>query len=148
MVLQYIARKKKGCAVPFCLKGRKNWMIITRWAWSNCQWGGIWWFFLKVLELSKVVHLHIIFFCSLFRWGILFSHPRDFTPVCTTELARAAKLHDEFKKRDVKMIALSIDSVEDHRKWSEVCRYYTYILQNKYWTPDTFICKSNFFLVY
>ncbi|XP_016144479.1 peroxiredoxin-6 [Sinocyclocheilus grahami] len=52
-------------------------------------------------------------------WGILFSHPRDFTPVCTTELARAAKLHDEFKKRDVKMIALSIDSVEDHRKWSE-----------------------------
>lgn len=66
-----------------------------------------------------------IFFRSLFRWGILFSHPRDFTPVCTTELARAAKLHDEFKKRDVKMIALSIDSVEDHRKWSEVCRYYT-----------------------
>ncbi|ROL55567.1 Peroxiredoxin-6 [Anabarilius grahami] len=52
-------------------------------------------------------------------WGILFSHPRDFTPVCTTELARAAKLHAEFKKRDVKMIALSIDSVEDHRKWSE-----------------------------
>ncbi|KAA0708821.1 Peroxiredoxin-6 [Triplophysa tibetana] len=52
-------------------------------------------------------------------WGILFSHPRDFTPVCTTELARAAKLSDEFKKRDVKMIALSIDSVEDHRKWSE-----------------------------
>uniref|UniRef100_A0A673MW97 Peroxiredoxin-6 n=1 Tax=Sinocyclocheilus rhinocerous TaxID=307959 RepID=A0A673MW97_9TELE len=52
-------------------------------------------------------------------WGILFSHPRDFTPVCTTELARTAKLHDEFKKRDVKMIALSIDSVEDHRKWSE-----------------------------
>ncbi|XP_051951426.1 peroxiredoxin-6-like [Xyrauchen texanus] len=52
-------------------------------------------------------------------WGILFSHPRDFTPVCTTELARAAKLSDEFKKRGVKMIALSIDSVEDHRKWSE-----------------------------
>ncbi|XP_016354710.1 peroxiredoxin-6-like [Sinocyclocheilus anshuiensis] len=59
-------------------------------------------------------------------WGILFSHPRDFTPVCTTELARAAKLHDEFKKRDVKMIALSIDGVEDHRKWSEVSRYYTH----------------------
>ncbi|XP_051951389.1 peroxiredoxin-6-like [Xyrauchen texanus] len=52
-------------------------------------------------------------------WGILFSHPRDFTPVCTTELARAAKLSDEFKKRDVKMIALSIDSVEDHHKWSQ-----------------------------
>ncbi|XP_038572324.1 peroxiredoxin-6 [Micropterus salmoides] len=52
-------------------------------------------------------------------WGILFSHPRDFTPVCTTELARAAKLSGEFKKRGVKMIALSIDSVEDHRNWSK-----------------------------
>ncbi|XP_067085807.1 peroxiredoxin-6 [Osmerus mordax] len=52
-------------------------------------------------------------------WGILFSHPRDFTPVCTTEMACAAKISDQFKKRDVKMIALSIDSVEDHRTWSE-----------------------------
>ncbi|CAF91861.1 unnamed protein product, partial [Tetraodon nigroviridis] len=52
-------------------------------------------------------------------WGILFSHPKDFTPVCTTELARAAKLSEEFKKRDVKMIALSIDSVEDHCSWSK-----------------------------
>ncbi|XP_047442950.1 peroxiredoxin-6 [Mugil cephalus] len=52
-------------------------------------------------------------------WGILFSHPRDFTPVCTTELACAAKISDEFKKRGVKMIALSIDSVEDHRSWSK-----------------------------
>ncbi|XP_030628626.1 peroxiredoxin-6 [Chanos chanos] len=52
-------------------------------------------------------------------WGILFSHPRDFTPVCTTELACAAKISDEFAKRDVKMIALSIDSVQDHRSWSE-----------------------------
>ncbi|MEQ2211235.1 Peroxiredoxin-6 [Xenoophorus captivus] len=52
-------------------------------------------------------------------WGILFSHPKDFTPVCTTELARAAKLSDEFKKRGVKMIALSIDSVEDHNSWSK-----------------------------
>uniref|UniRef100_A0A671V3R9 Peroxiredoxin-6 n=1 Tax=Sparus aurata TaxID=8175 RepID=A0A671V3R9_SPAAU len=52
-------------------------------------------------------------------WGILFSHPRDFTPVCTTELACAAKLTDEFKKRGVKMIALSIDSVEDHKAWSK-----------------------------
>ncbi|KAK3516603.1 hypothetical protein QTP70_021933 [Hemibagrus guttatus] len=52
-------------------------------------------------------------------WGILFSHPRDFTPVCTTELASAARLSNEFKKRDVKMIALSIDSVADHCAWSK-----------------------------
>ncbi|KAM6948892.1 peroxiredoxin-6-like [Aplochiton taeniatus] len=52
-------------------------------------------------------------------WGILFSHPRDFTPVCTTELARAAKLSGEFSKRNIKMIALSIDSVEDHLKWTK-----------------------------
>ncbi|XP_029355990.1 peroxiredoxin-6 [Echeneis naucrates] len=52
-------------------------------------------------------------------WGILFSHPKDFTPVCTTELACAARISDEFKKRGVKMIALSIDSVEDHRHWSK-----------------------------
>ncbi|CAJ1060077.1 peroxiredoxin-6 [Xyrichtys novacula] len=52
-------------------------------------------------------------------WGILFSHPADFTPVCTTELGRAASLNDEFQKRGVKMIALSIDSVADHISWSK-----------------------------
>ncbi|KAM9180268.1 peroxiredoxin-6-like [Dugong dugon] len=52
-------------------------------------------------------------------WGILFSHPWDFTPVSTTELGRAAKLAPEFAKRDVKMIAFSIDSVEDHLAWSK-----------------------------
>ncbi|KAM9832143.1 peroxiredoxin-6 [Neosynchiropus ocellatus] len=52
-------------------------------------------------------------------WGILFSHPKDFTPVCTTELFRAAQLVDEFKSRDVKMIALSVDSVADHQNWSK-----------------------------
>ncbi|XP_077464284.1 peroxiredoxin-6 [Stigmatopora argus] len=52
-------------------------------------------------------------------WGILFSHPKDFTPVCTTELACAASLSEKFTKRDVKMIALSVDSVEDHRGWSK-----------------------------
>ncbi|KFP01680.1 Peroxiredoxin-6, partial [Calypte anna] len=52
-------------------------------------------------------------------WGILFSHPRDFTPVCTTELGRAAKLAPEFSKRNVKLIALSIDNVQDHLSWSK-----------------------------
>ena len=50
-------------------------------------------------------------------WGILFSHPADYTPVCTTELGRTAALKDEFAKRDVKVLALSVDSVESHIGW-------------------------------
>lgn len=51
------------------------------------------------------------------HWGILFSHPADYTPVCTTELGYTAKLTDEFEKRGVKAIALSVDDVESHQGW-------------------------------
>ena len=52
-------------------------------------------------------------------WVILFSHPKDFTPVCTTELGYMASIENEFTKRNCKLIGLSIDSVEDHNLWKK-----------------------------
>ena len=53
------------------------------------------------------------------NWGVLFSHPGDFTPVCTTELGRMAQLQKEFDKRGVKILAVSVDPLEQHKGWTK-----------------------------
>jgi thioredoxin-dependent peroxiredoxin len=67
---------------------------------------------------AATTHGHISFHKWLGdTWGVLFSHPKDFTPVCTTELGYVARIKSEFDKRHVKVIGLSVDSVESHRNW-------------------------------
>ena len=51
------------------------------------------------------------------QWGVLFSHPKDFTPVCTTELGETARLKDDFARRNTKIVGLSVDPVDSHRRW-------------------------------
>ncbi len=65
-------------------------------------------------------------------WGILFSHPADFTPVCTTELGEFARRKDEFTERNTKLIGLSVDPVESHMRWvSDISETQGYVTNNR-----------------
>lgn len=76
---------------------------------------------LSLLTFSTVT---IMFWCYFNSWGILFSHPADFTPVCTTELATLLQMKDEFAERNCKLIALSCDTKESHLKWTQDIKQY------------------------
>lgn len=66
-------------------------------------------------------NIFIIFFALVkFRWVVLFSHPADFTPVCTTELGRLAVHQPHFKRRNTKLLAHSVDKLQDHVDWVNV----------------------------
>lgn len=102
----------------------KTWWWISKFQTNNnCWWYWITWMawkqvcsFLKYQ--TKCIYIFLLFLN--FSWGILFSHPADYTPVCTTELSRAAKLAPEFAKRNTKLIGLSCDTVENHHGWIKV----------------------------
>lgn len=78
-------------------------------------------------------------------WGILFSHPKDFTPVCTTELGYMASLKPEFEKRNVKVIGLSVDPVENHTRWSEDIKDATGYAPNYPMIGDTDLAVSKLY---
>ncbi|XP_050542853.1 uncharacterized protein LOC126906333 isoform X3 [Daktulosphaira vitifoliae] len=82
--------------------------------------------FISCLQL-----LHIL----LLNWCLFFSHPADFTPVCTTELGKLAVLSDEFKKRNVKLLGLSCDKIESHLNWIEDIKSYCHDIKGEFPYP-------------
>jgi len=70
-------------------------------------------------------------------WGVFFSHPKDFTPVCTTELGSVARMKHEFDKRNAKLIGISVDSVEDHQRWKNDIKDVTGVAVNYPMIGDT-----------